>query len=263
MPSLAELQARFTRALLDDDASGVAAAVLGDGLAPEARIAIYRHHVVESLTAALRATYPVIHRLVGDGFFSFIARDFIGAHPPTAPCLFEYGDAFAAFLESHRSCRELAYLGDVARLEWALTRARHAGDAVSLSLETLRALDPDCVGDVVLGFEPSVTLLASSWAIDDIWRANQPDADPDAVVDARGAVRLEVQRRHDDVVFRRLDAPTYEFRRGLADGCVLAAAAEAARMADDGFDLATALRDVFTDNVLTSFRVRARSEEAA
>jgi hypothetical protein len=93
-----------------------------------------------------------------------------------------------------------------------------------------------------------------------MWRANQPDADPDAVVDATtGPVALEVRRIDDDVVIRRLDPAHHTFRRALMDGDGLAAAAAAAK--DTSFDLGRALRALFDDNVLTAFRVTSRPEE--
>src|SRR5919204_6104225 len=82
MPSLVEVQRQFADALLGVRADDAVAAVAGDGVAPEARVAVYRHHVVSSLTAALRSTYPVVSRLVGDGFFAYAAREFITTHQP-------------------------------------------------------------------------------------------------------------------------------------------------------------------------------------
>jgi hypothetical protein len=261
MPSLAETQARFARALLAPRVADVDGMIAGDGVAPAARLAIYRHHHVTSLTVALQTTFPVVHRLVGDGFFRYVAHEFISVHPPARPCLFEYGEALARFLETFPACRELPYLADVARLEWAVNRAVHADDAVPLDLGALRSLDPGDLDGLTLRFEPSVALLASPWPVDAMWRANQPDADPDAVVDATtGPVALEVRRIDDDVVIRRLDPAHHAFRRALMDGDGLAAAAAAAAK-DTSFDLGRALRALFDDNVFTAFRVTSRPEE--
>lgn len=262
MPSLAETQARFAHALLDPGVADVDAMVAGDGLAPAARLAIYRHHHVTSLTAALQTTFPVVHRLVGDGFFRYVAHEFISVHPPVRPCLFEYGEALAGFLETFPACAGVPYLPDVARLEWAVNRAVHADDAVPLGLGRLRSLDPADLDGLTLRFEPSVALLASPWPVDAIWRANQPDADPDAVVDATaGPVALEVRRLDDDVVIRRLDPAHHAFRRRLMAGDGLAAAAATAMAHDTGFDLGRALRALFDDNVLSGFLVMSRPEE--
>jgi hypothetical protein len=264
MPSLGEIQAGFLRAVFDADARDAAAAVTGDGVAAEARVAIYRHHVFTSLTGALQAIYPVINRLVGEGFFAYAAHEFIRRHPPTGPCLHEYGEALPGFLDAFEPCRELGYLPDVARLEWALNAALHADDTAPLDLAALRALDPAHAGAVTFRLDPSVTLLASPWPVDRIWRANQPDADPDATIDAAGGgARLEIRRLGDDVVFRRLEPAAFAFRRSLLDGEPLATAARHAGEENTAFDLTGALQALFEENVVTEFGLTSRTEEPA
>src|SRR5262249_45618575 len=95
---LPELQHAFRAAMLDDDARAVVGHVCADGLEAPARLAVYRHHVFTSLTAALEATYPLVVRLVDARFFRFAANRYIRMHPPTSPCLFEYGAALPDFL---------------------------------------------------------------------------------------------------------------------------------------------------------------------
>ena len=259
MPSLADVQARFARALLAGDDGAAADLIAADGLVPSARLAIHRHHHVASLTAALQATFPVVRRLVGDGFFRYLAHEFIRAHPPAQPCLFAFGEALASFVASFPACESLPYLADVARLEWSMNRAAHADDAVPLDVSTLRTLDPGDLDDLTLRFAPSVVLLTSAWPVDAIWRANQPEADPDATVDAgTGPVRLEIRRIGDDVVMRRLGDGEFTFRRALLDGESLHAAATTAATHDIHFDLARALCDLVDDSVLTGYRIMSR-----
>src|SRR5919197_41173 len=159
MSSLRELQAGFRAALLDGDDARVAREIADDGLGAAARVAVYRHHVFTSLTAALEATYPVVCRLVDRRFFGWAADRYIRAHPPAGPCLFEYGDAFPAFLAAFEPCADLPWLADVARLEWAMTVAQHAPDASPLEPDAWRAVDPTALARLSLRFDPSVTLL--------------------------------------------------------------------------------------------------------
>ena len=147
MPRLEELQTLFTRALLFDDDT-VAATIHGDGLEPEARLALYRHHVFETLTDVLKAAYPVVCQLVDEQFFAYAADQYIRRQPPAGPCLFEYGASFAPFLADFPACRELVYLPDVARLEWALHLAWYAADAVPCAMECLRELAPPELAEI-------------------------------------------------------------------------------------------------------------------
>jgi putative DNA-binding protein len=263
MSSPRELERDFAAALLGGPDEPIVAEIRGDGLEPAARVAIYRHHVFVTLSEALESTYPVVVRLVDRRFFAYAADRYIREHPPTGPCLFEYGESLAGFLVTFSPCRDLAYLPDVARLEWAMNRALHAEDAVTLAPRWLGAVPPDEVGRLKLRLHPSVTLLESPWPIDRIWRANQAGADPEATVSLDGGgVRLEVYRVENDVAFRALPPGTYAFRQALASDLDLESAVEAARAADSSFDLTHALSDLLDDGLIvgasaTAIRRRA------
>jgi hypothetical protein len=253
--ALRELQANFRSALLGGPERPAAATVLEDGLGAEARLAVYRHHVFATLTDVLKATYPVICRLVAERFFAYAADQYIRHHPPTGPCLFEYGEGLADFLAMFPPCRNLVYLPDVARLEWAMNIAEHADDVVTLDGRALQSLEAADTPRVRFAFDPSLTLLASPWPIDRIWRANQPDV-ADATVDlAAGGVRLEIRRLGDEIVFRSLEPAPFAFRSVLVAGRALEVAATAALALDPGFDLAGALRALLADGVLTAYKL--------
>jgi len=263
MPALREVQAAVRRALLDGDDAEAAAMVSGDGIAPAARLSVYRHHVLTTLTAALKTTYPVVCRLVDERFFDYAADAFIRSRPPSAPCLFEYGGDFPDFLAAFEPCRRLAYLPDVARLDWALNAAAHAEDATPLDLERLRAIPPEAYPRLVFRFEPAFRLLSSPWPIDRIWAVHQPGADPDSTADlGAGTVALEVRGAGGDPVFRSLDAATYAFRRALVEGRCLEAATTDAFAADPDFDLTTAVLSLLADRVVTDVTLDALGDQS-
>jgi len=254
MPALPELQAAFLRAMFGPDEPELLETIVGDGLLPAARLQIYRHHVLTSLTDVLQATFPVVCRLVDERFFRYAADAYIRQHPPEAPCLFEYGAHFPAFLAAFPPCRNLEYLADVARLEWAMHTALHAEVHGHLDPAALGGLAPHDVAQLTFQFDPSVTLLDSPWPIDQIWRMHQASAEMHAPVELNeGGVSLEIRRWEDDVGFRRLAPAIYTFRTTLATGHALARAAEAALAASQEFDCVAALHALLTDGVLIGF----------
>ena len=260
MRTLRELQSEFRDGLLagrDGEAAGaIGAEILADGLSAESRLAVYRHHVLTTLTSVLKDTYGVVARLVGAGFFAYAADTFVRRHPPSAPCLFEYGAGFAEFLASFPPCRDLAYLPDVARLEWAMHAALHADDARATDLDGLREMPADSLGRVTLRLDPSLALLSSPWPIDRIWRANQPGADPQVTIDlGAGGVCVEVRRLGDDVVWRPLPRAAYAFRAALAASLTLEAAADGALAVDAAFDLTGALAALIGEGLVVGFDV--------
>jgi hypothetical protein len=261
MLALHELQTAFLRAMLGPDESQLLEAIVGDGLLPAARLQIYRHHVLTSLTDVLQATFPVICRLVDERFFRYAADAYIRQSPPEAPCLFEYGAHFPAFLAAFPPCRDLAYLADVAQLEWSLHMAVHAEVCALLDPAALGRLAAHEVAQLTFQFDPSVTWLRSPWPIDQIWRVNQAEEVETTVDLSEEDICLEIRRWDDDVGFRRLTPTIATFRTMLAAGQPLARAAEAALVADQAFDCVAALHELLTDGIVSGFTLASETIE--
>jgi putative DNA-binding protein len=252
LSTLLELQLRLRRAILGGDTAEIVDAILGDGLDPSARVGIYRHHASTTLGEALQATFPVVCRLVDKRFFAYAAHEYLREHPPHSRCLVEYGADFADFLAGFAPCQGLPYLADVARFEWALNIAATVWEATPLQAQTLAAVPSEDSAYLAFRLQPSLSYFASPWPIDTIWQANKVDEVPQIDL-ASGGTSLEICRAGDAVVWRRLDSGTFAFRTALADGLVLAAAMSAAILKDSGFDLVTALRQVFVDGLAVGF----------
>lgn len=250
MSGLLELQTVMAGALLGDDPSIAGRLVRADGIAPAARIGIYRHHVETTLTDALASVYPVVRELVDPRFFSFAAARYLGESPPAGPCLFEYGASFPDFLEGFPPCRHLAFLPDVGRLEWSLHAACYAQDETPVAAASVEGVVGDIAGLLRLHLDPSLAYLSSAWPVDEIWMGHQPGGRLDAVDLGSGGVALEVRRWRDNVRFRRLAPDVFDFRRDLAGGLRLAAAASRARRRDPDFDLVAALTALFRESLV-------------
>lgn len=256
MSALRDLQCAIGRAVLGHDEAGIVEAILGDGLDPARRVAIYRHHYLTSLTEALKSIYPVVGRLVGEGFFGYAADAFIAASPPREACLFEYGEGFANFLAKFPPAAGLTYLPDVGRLEWAINASLHSPDLAPADNAAFARLSADDYPRLVFRLQPSLRLLASDWPVDRIWQANRPDKPVAEAVDlAEGGCSLEIRQQADSVVFRRLDAETFAFRSALAEGRNLESAAAAVLQRYPAFDLAEALRRLLGEGLVTGFNL--------
>lgn len=243
-----ELRASILSNLANQIHGGVAPA----RLSAEEQVEIYRNHYRFTLIDALKATFPVVEKLVGETFFAVMAWRFIGRHPPEGPVLFEYGRGLSAFIdECERVSSDLPYLADVARLEWALNAAYHADDADPMTLADLGAMPPDRVGRAVLTFHPSVDFVRSPYPVDAIWNANQPGADPNTVVRLdQGEARLVVYRRELDVEWRALSVAEDGFLTALVAGADLESADGTARALGD-FELAPTLAWSFAAGLFT------------
>ena len=71
-----------------------------------------------------------------------------------------------------------AYFADVARLEWAYQEVLVAAEPPVFDLAALADVPAERHADLVLELNPASRLVASTWPLLAIWRANQPDDDP-------------------------------------------------------------------------------------
>ena len=95
--------------------------------------AVYRASVLSNFRAALAATYPVVRRLVGEAFFDEAARRFALANASRSGDLNEYGTEFPEFLAVYPHAASMAYLPDLARLEWARHECGQAPQAPAVT----------------------------------------------------------------------------------------------------------------------------------
>lgn len=176
-----ELQKIVINALFAGDTAVLS--VLGQSrLQAEQQLAIYRDSMRAGLSAALKQTYPVCVMLLGEQCFDAFAFQFIESHPSTDPDLCLYGAEFPDFLEGVHALGDLAYLADVARLEWYwhfLFFAAEGSDGLHSERHGLAALGSVSASDfkrLVFCLPDPVAMLKSEYPIDKIWDMHQSDA---------------------------------------------------------------------------------------
>jgi hypothetical protein len=243
MPSLPELQQRFASAIDEpgETASG---------------FEVYRHAIKTNYRRALAATYPVARALVGAPFFDAAVDAFTAAHPSSSGDLNDYGGAFGDFLERHEPASTLPYLPDVARLEWALDESARAADVDTDPQAVVAAIslvEEDAVPQIRLMLHPSCRLVASRYAVFDIWRAHQADQPAEKRVDPEGGATEHLLTRScaDAPVVERLAAGEFAWLHALRAGDPFGAALARAMEVDAQFDLAAALQGRVMDGTVS------------
>ena len=250
---LRDLQTDFAAALFDERPDMVARVRAGRFPAAQ-HLQVYRNNVVESLTGALRAVYPVVEKLVGDGFFRYAVHEYLGTHRPRSGNLHDFGDAFANFLAGFAPAAGLPYLPDVARLEWAWHLSFHAADAPAFDLARLGAVPAERHETLRFVLHPSARLQASDFPIVRIFEINQEGYDGDTSVDlGEGGVRALVIRRELTVYVEALASGEAELLAALAAQQPLVAAVQAALAVQPDFDLTATLADHLQRGTLVDF----------
>lgn len=254
MPSLREAQAAFARGLLDASDTAVLAHLAGArGMDAAAGLAVYRNNTFSNYRGALREAYPVVLRLVGEDFFARAADDFIRIAPSTFGDVNVYGATFGEFLADFPGARDLAYLPDTARLEWAVHSAFQAVDGVALDIARLAAVPTERLATLRFALHPSASLIESPWPILAIWRANQPGSSGEDINLRAGGDRLLVIRRGHDVDLELVSAAEFTALAALANKASLGDAHEVAHVADPDFDFGAFLQRHAAAGTLADF----------
>lgn len=257
---LHELQADVMDALFERSERALAH-VQGGKLTPRQRLDIYRHNLFDSLSSALAAVYPTVAQLVGDGFFRFVAHEYIAAHPSRSGNLHDFGAQLPEFLAQFEPARGLPYLPDSARLDWAWhqvfhTNALPAADATEL-LGHIAALPDEDRLQVGLLWQPAAQLLSSPFPVLRIWQVNQPGAAEEGVDLDAGGESVLVATRHGEVVLERLSAAECALLQALASGAGLGDAVAAALGQDANFDVAGAIAHHIAAGTLVGLATRS------
>jgi hypothetical protein len=122
--TLESLQSDMAAALLAADPAGQALPekLFAGPHAGAVGLRVHRNTVLGALSNALRLSFPVVDKLVGEDFFDRMAIEYARALPPRAPQLDEYGAGFAASIAGFPGTGSLPYLAELAQFEWQLAR---------------------------------------------------------------------------------------------------------------------------------------------
>lgn len=245
--TLREVQTQFKDTIFDESLlhESFAANFSSDGkqIALADRMSVYRHTVVGGLTDVIVATFPMLHKLVGDDFLRKAAREYVCSNPPVKSCLNFYGATFPAFIERYEPAKHLAYLSGIARLEWAWEEAQHATDDHPLLAEALITIPHDQLPALKLPLRDSVRFIRSSYPLHDIVDFCRADGDGQPPnMSAKNDHFFMVFRPMLHVQLRKIDAGEFAFLTALSSGQNITEAAEMAFNSMPIFDLTAVLQ---------------------
>ncbi len=236
MPSLREVQRAFVADVFTGQSHSLGRDIVAQTFPGERLLQIYRNNMYLSLTEVMRAVFPVISRLVGEGFFRYLSHEFVNHFPSRSGNIQHFGSHLPAFLETFEPAAELPYLPDVGRLEWAWHEVYNAAEHAPFSPHRLARIPPNRFGELRFALHPASRMLESDFPILRIWEVNQEHWQGERSVDlSEGGDRLVLVRDQLDVSILRLEPGPFQLVRALAGGATLEAAVT--EIADPGFDL--------------------------
>ena len=249
----------FAHALLSSAAPVPSGLAGSGGSASVRRFGVYRNNVVAGLKDALEDTFSVVRRIVGEEFFSAMARVYVMANPPRSPVLLKYGETFPTFLRSFKPAQELPYLPDVAAIEFAWLEAYHAAEQRPLDRRAFLAVSEASAPRLRLGLHPSVRVVRSAFPATTIWHANREQDVMEEIRLDQGGEDALIVRPAAEVGVHLLRPGDAVFLRALGAKKTLAAATLEAGNEYPDFDLASAISDVIDSGAVVAFQLRGKT----
>jgi hypothetical protein len=247
--SLKTLQQQFLERLYARDETALAALFSEKHLPAGAQAEIYTRHTFTALSDVLAQHYPAVRAIVGKKFLRSAARAYVGQHPQTGGNLEDYGAGFPAFLADFPAAKKLAYLPDVARLEWLVHESEMAEEKAALQLSDF-AMAPEMFLQLRLTLHPSVRLFSSAYPAADLRRVALSEAEEEVSLEQGGQQGM-IHKSRGEVKVRLLRKEDFRLLELLRGGGALLAAYEGAAALDPDFDLENALKNHIVQGIFS------------
>ncbi len=194
-PSLAELQGAVAARILGRDAPGVEDWVrVPDGVDVATRLAVYTQGYAARVSEALREAFPAVAYILGGASFASLAARYAREVPAGLRNLNHVGAALPAFLADDRLSRDLPFLSDLARLEWAVVECFHGELREPFDVASCSAWDMDDWANARVALQASTAIVRSAWPLRELRDARNSE---------RSAIDVDLVERPDCVLVYR------------------------------------------------------------
>lgn len=218
---LRALQIAFHEFLLGRD-RGFAQHVAGAQISVAQRLRIYLHAYRARLLELMRDTFEKTWAYLGDDRFDAAARAYVHEHPPYHRSLRWYGANFAAWLE--RAFPRDPDIGELAMIDWQLSRAFDGADAMPVPPRALARLSVDDWQVMGVRFAPTLFVAPLRHNTLPIWHALDRGQPPPAVEPLADATWLIIWRKGWEPHFRTIKAIEHAVLSALLAGLPVAEA---------------------------------------
>lgn len=269
MTSLSELQRNFISdclsAELTDENISSAPDIETTTISVKGLMSIYRESSIGNILIPMQLIYPVVEKLVGEKFFRMTCRKFIETHWPETGNMDDYGKGFAGFLQQFKPVQSIAYLADVAKLEWLYHESSIANDMSPSDWTLFSTLSEDDVEHIQINLHPSVRFCSSLFPLKEIWDMNQEGVDDTNSLNLNEASGGDILIIREDVKTKLYSISTDElvFLKSLANGKTLYEAVELAIEVNEDVNLEAVMEKHLLNGVLCTFAKKTNLHSTA
>lgn len=221
---LEDIQQAYAKAIYGNDSQPLEQIIHGsEAFTTAQRVGVYQNNTIGGLKTTLSNTYPICESLVGSDYFKQLSQHHVKLNPSDDRNLDVYGENFPdtlhTLIEQRPELAKLAYLADVAKLEWVHHQTYFANDRETFDLEAFAALAPEAQTQVSFKLADDVSLIDSPYPIYDIWYCHEQGVDPE--ITHKEHNYLLIQRAQWKITTELIDADYYALLRAIESGKTL------------------------------------------
>lgn len=166
---LRDLQKEFKTELLRGQTTGVQPLIEARNFHATQRLNVYRNNIETTLIETLASIYPVSCLMVGEAFFNHMALAYVRSQYSDSGDLRHYGAELPTFMQSMSELRDLGYLPDIAKIDWACHSSFHAASIPAVEIDRLGEYSEQEYENLQFTLHPAVSAIQSDYPIFDIW----------------------------------------------------------------------------------------------
>ena len=186
-------------------------------------IEVYQNNYVGACINTLKQVYPICVRVLGEKYFTVLAREYVQKNPSKSSDLNKYGNCFSLFLSQTMRKQNLAetlpYINELAVLEWHMHAAYYETDDESFDWLSLQSLSIQEQEKLKPFLSKSIYLLSTEFPVDKVWTENIGSAPGEVIENEKAPYHLVISRKDYRVSFERVTVKEYDLLQMLRDSC--------------------------------------------
>lgn len=254
---LAKLQEKFSKNIYDRKNLEICTNINFGKIDINERLDIYRNNVLGSFDDALKMTYPVTNKIVGDDCFENFISKYHHSYKSNSGNLEDYGESFPELIKQLEPDHKLLYLSDVAKLEWFYNLAYFCKDSAIIDIKKLQSLGEEDFMSLNFDLHPTCHIISSKDPLYSIWNENrQEETNKEINLEENKGQFIIIERSYLNVNVHELTKLEYDFLRLTKEGKNIYHIHEILSNEEEDFDIGSLINKFISSGIITNFSIK-------